>query len=257
MIYLVLGMHKSGTTLISQILHESGINMGDFNANITYDQGNKYERESTKQLNKAILNCGDAISISVNNIIPSDKISLEYHKKGKEIVNQLNNTFINWGFKDPRSCLLCNFWISLLNPCKVIFVFRDPKSIYKRYTNYFKAKSRKKAFEVGWEALRSWYLYNATVLNSCQSLVAQENFLILKYDQLLHNNEREHLRLETFLEQPLKNVIDTSLYRNQPKSSIGYQICLKLSQYFHQTNINDLYNKINQVYNEQLNIESV
>jgi len=29
MIYVVLGMHKSGTTLVSQILHRSGIDMGD------------------------------------------------------------------------------------------------------------------------------------------------------------------------------------------------------------------------------------
>lgn len=48
MIFVVLGMHKSGTTLVSQILHHSGIPMGDgFDENVTYDGGNKYEREST------------------------------------------------------------------------------------------------------------------------------------------------------------------------------------------------------------------
>ena len=43
-IYVVLGMHKSGTTLISQILHHSGVNMGgaEIETSRSYDEGNKY-----------------------------------------------------------------------------------------------------------------------------------------------------------------------------------------------------------------------
>ena len=52
MIYIILGMHKSGTTLISQILHKSGINMGNFNEDVSYDQGNKYERPASQKINR-------------------------------------------------------------------------------------------------------------------------------------------------------------------------------------------------------------
>ena len=58
MIYVVLGMHKSGTTLISETLHESGINMGEFSdiqQGIGYDEGHKYERRETQQINRQIL----------------------------------------------------------------------------------------------------------------------------------------------------------------------------------------------------------
>ena len=40
MIYALLGMHKSGTSLLSRILHESSINMGDFDESKGYDEVN-------------------------------------------------------------------------------------------------------------------------------------------------------------------------------------------------------------------------
>ncbi len=55
MIYIVLGMHKSGTTLVAQTLHAAGINMGDFDESLTYDTNNKYERHDTQELNRDLL----------------------------------------------------------------------------------------------------------------------------------------------------------------------------------------------------------
>ena len=56
MIYIVLGMHKSGTTLISEILHHSGINMTeDQNTQLNYDQGNFYEWVAAVRFNREIL----------------------------------------------------------------------------------------------------------------------------------------------------------------------------------------------------------
>ena len=57
--YVVLGMHKSGTTLVSQMLHQSGINMGDFDPLVSYDRGNQYERESALQLDMDIMRAKD------------------------------------------------------------------------------------------------------------------------------------------------------------------------------------------------------
>ena len=55
MIFVILGMHKSGTTLVSQTLHASGINMGDFDSSLTYDTNNKFERHNTQELNRDML----------------------------------------------------------------------------------------------------------------------------------------------------------------------------------------------------------
>ncbi len=42
MLYVILGMHKSGTTMISEILHNSGISMGEWkDKSNNYDYGHK------------------------------------------------------------------------------------------------------------------------------------------------------------------------------------------------------------------------
>lgn len=251
MIYLVLGMHKSGTTLISQMLHESGVNMGDFNSKLTYDQGNQYEREITKKINKEILNCGDTSSILVNRIPTLEQILPEYYQQAKNIINQLNNNFNTWGFKDPRSCLLSHFWIPLLNPCRIIFIFRDPSAIYKHYTHGLEKQYKIMAFARGWAALRSWYIYNFNVINSYEELTNKENFILVKYENLLENNHFERLRLESFLNQPLKNVINPSLYRHQPQMSFNYKTSVKLCQFFNDKNVIWLYEYIDDLYKKQ------
>ena len=57
MIYVVLGMHKSGTTLVSQILHHSGVNMGgaDLATVRSSDSGHTYSRAVTRSVPHALL----------------------------------------------------------------------------------------------------------------------------------------------------------------------------------------------------------
>ncbi len=62
MIYLVLGCHKSGTTLVSEMLHSSGIQMIDDAGAVEetagqsgYDDGRFYERSEWVRLNADIL----------------------------------------------------------------------------------------------------------------------------------------------------------------------------------------------------------
>lgn len=55
MIYVIMGMHKSGTSLIAETLHKSGINMGYFDEQLSYDEANHYERWHTSELNHYLL----------------------------------------------------------------------------------------------------------------------------------------------------------------------------------------------------------
>jgi hypothetical protein len=61
MIYVVLGMHKSGTTLVSQLLHQSGISMGeDFGEGRDYDDAGgegKWERRESFLIDLEIVGC--------------------------------------------------------------------------------------------------------------------------------------------------------------------------------------------------------
>ena len=52
---VVLGMHKSGTSLVAQALHRSGIHMGDFQEHLDYDAGNKFEHHDFQAINRELL----------------------------------------------------------------------------------------------------------------------------------------------------------------------------------------------------------
>ena len=59
MLYVVLGMHKSGTTLLSQVLHHSGIDMGEIPDGVSYDKGNKYEDQESFHINMELIRAPD------------------------------------------------------------------------------------------------------------------------------------------------------------------------------------------------------
>jgi len=106
MIYVVLGMHKSGTTLIAQILHHSGVNMGEIDDSVSYDSGNKYERHSTLQLNEDILGQGSVNSIELT---APDMLSLSdsQRERMRQIIASNEAKYNgNWRFKEPRTCLV-------------------------------------------------------------------------------------------------------------------------------------------------------
>ena len=64
MVHVVLGMHKSGTTLVSQMLHQSGIAMvEEADAAAGYDDGNQWEREATKLVNHTLLGSAGLYSL--------------------------------------------------------------------------------------------------------------------------------------------------------------------------------------------------
>ena len=126
MIYIVLGMHKSGTTLVSQTLHLSGIDMGDgFDANVYYDLGHKYEREETWRLNENILAARDVHSTMIRRP-PALKLSVTQQQAMKQIIEDNCDRHSDWGFKDPRTCLIYPEWEAALPPHKLIVVYRRP-----------------------------------------------------------------------------------------------------------------------------------
>ncbi|MGM0484512.1 MAG: hypothetical protein ACQERI_08185, partial [Candidatus Krumholzibacteriota bacterium] len=81
MIFVLLGMHKSGTTLISRMLHESGINMcGEPCGEASYDAGNKYERLEFLIYNTAMLDI--RISTFSSDIVKTaEDLSLSKHPR--------------------------------------------------------------------------------------------------------------------------------------------------------------------------------
>ena len=170
-IYIVLGMHKSGTTLISQTLHHSGINMGRFNKIESYDDGNKYERKETKIISHELLNSFSKHSLYTNNFIHSNHVKNSTEEKIKSLILYLNTKYYSWGFKDFRTCLTYSIWRKYLPKNKLIIVHRHPLEVWLHYQKSFPSRKFYQKINAGLKSLNTWYVYNSSLNNIIQHIL--------------------------------------------------------------------------------------
>ncbi|MGB3300298.1 MAG: sulfotransferase [Phormidesmis sp.] len=217
MIYIVLGMHKSGTTLISQLLHTSGINMLDGAENSsTYDQGNQWERESTKQINHAVLNSQDLYSLDIS--LAKLKPSSEVKRQIKLTIKSINQNNLHWGFKDPRTCLTYPLWASELPEHRIVAVYRSPTEVWERYQK--QGLSKKENIKVtAFKFMRAWSTYNFNILRILKSISSES--ILINYSDLMSSKET-FKALEEFVGLSLLDKRDPSLYRDHSDGSERY-----------------------------------
>lgn len=211
MIFVILGMHKSGTTLVSQILHNSGINMGEFDENISYDKGNKYERESTLQLDMEILGATDdqVMKLRSDQRIPLDG---ELRRRMRGIIAECESRHVDWGFKDPRSILLYDLWAEELPDHKIVGIYRDPAEVWPR----FKWGKRKmlRNFARAFEYLTVWQDHNLSLIRFLEEST-MEHILICYRDLML--GEKAFDVLQAFTGRDLLDKRRPGLYRSRAR----------------------------------------
>lgn len=106
---VVLGMHRSGTSLVSRILHEMGVYMGE--EFLPPDEGNEggyWEDTEWLGINKRILARagGDWANPPHPKYITEERVLSEHLVKAAV---KKRERFPVWGFKDPRTCLTAEF----------------------------------------------------------------------------------------------------------------------------------------------------
>ncbi|MDO9171178.1 MAG: sulfotransferase [bacterium] len=215
MIHIVLGMHKSGTTLVSQILHHSGVDMGDFDESVSYDRGNKYERASVLALDMDILGAPDdeVLDLGVRGPL---RLSEAQRVRMREIIADGQSRHADWGFKDPRLTLVYDLWARELPEHRLIAVYRDPAEAWPRFkwrgrrlyhTNFARAS----AF------LDRWHEHNECLLRLAGE--PGRNVLFLSYHELM-SNDAELQRLRDFVGRDLVDRRQSGLYRGRPHPDV-------------------------------------
>lgn len=242
MVYIVLGMHKSGTTLISKILHESGINMGFFNSNVSYDDGNKYERMETLITNISLLNIkykepSIGISKTIINESGISKLLISYIQK---LVGDLNSQFMAWGFKDPRTCLTYRIWEKQIPDHKMIIVVRSPLEIIEHYDKKEKLFYLRRMWRI-WKVLDAWYLHNFQILQCLKN--TKNGFIVIEYGEFI-NSQKLFKKLSEFVGLELKDLRNKQLYRSKYKSSSGINLLIIIQKYLFQRDIHFLYKNL-------------
>ena len=206
MIYVVLGMHKSGTTLVSQTLHRSGISMGpEFDEQISYDAGNQWERRESWLINLEMLGAQEAGYYSLDFWKPPvGPLSGSITQKIRQLCQSAALEAEDWGFKDPLNCLTYSHWADALPPHRIIAIYRDPGQVMQHY--------RCRGWDLGraWRVVRAWTAYNQGILDAIGR--SKSPTLCLRYDAMM-NGEAELDRLRAFVNRDLVDVRKASSYR--------------------------------------------
>ena len=137
-IFVIAGMHRSGTSLTASVLQSMGVDIGQRLLGPTY--GNikgHFENIDFIEFHKEVLR-SHRIDESGFTVKPEIPIAESYIEKAQKLIRQ-NSISPLWGWKDPRTTLFLDFWIKLLPNANFIFVYRSPwevvDSLYRRGTD--------------------------------------------------------------------------------------------------------------------------
>lgn len=164
MIYVVMGMSKSGTTLVSKTLHESGINMYPGKTG-NYKQS-KYEDPEMIKILLKMFNTKKLQSLYIpEKIIINDKIR-------NDIKNYISKRSCchNWGFKQPWVTLAYLHFLHFLPEHTAIGIQRSPAGLINHWKKRGKKVNEKKVKYVQ-------NIYNTLMQGYGISILSFENFI--------------------------------------------------------------------------------
>lgn len=231
---VILGMHRSGTSLVAKILHEMGFYFGEDSELMSAKVENPtgfWERHDVMDLNDRILTKVDASWVKVSGLVEMDiskEVGNEFDEEIKAIVESLELKSKKWCIKDPRLCLTWPVWKTYLEEPILVLVFRHPGEVG------ISLHTRNKFPQEFGQSL--WHYYNTSIWLSLN----KTPFLLVNYDELVKNPKNEIDRLYQEIsklggdprkieDEEIENLVSLDLHRS--KVSEGVLVpndCLKL-----------------------------
>jgi len=219
---IICGMHRTGTSLLSSIIHEMGYYGGNNMMSPTVDNPKGYfENKNLVNLNERILKSlsyiWDSPFVIEINIIKH--IEYKYFLEAKDLVNDMFKSKNKIFLKDPRISLLLEFWceiIELKATLKIISTLRHPNITANSELN--RAKSGRKYHYFGFKlsyTKRVWFSYMFELLNN-----SKKDILVVSYDNMIDNpsdiimNIAKYLQLGNFNSSMIAKLIDPNLRRS-------------------------------------------
>lgn len=211
--YIIIGMHRSGTTALTKVLEKAGIFMGVI-------KDHNLEAMHFLSLNQQALWAegadwlNPAIPRPENWSVPDVRDLYYEHFKASTKAAQWKLRFNPqpWGWKDPRNTFTLPRWLEVFPKARVIHLWRDGKEVALSLQ-----KRNQQAHEVHDERLDDlnfnyslWELY----VNQAERYRKKmgNRFLHIRYSDLLARNTAAINDLEKFTSRRLFGIIDQYFY---------------------------------------------
>jgi hypothetical protein len=196
---LVLGMHRSGTSLVTRGLQALGVYLGnDFLETRPDNPTGYWEDKSIVDINERVLG---VLGLTWEDISLIERRQLEQPQIRAlqlEAINYVSSSFASqplWGFKDPRAIRLLPFWRSVLHDCgseeAYLVAIRNPLSVA---ASLFQRQAMEPA-----AAHRLWLVYIIPFLRD----IIDKPFVVVDYDLFMHDPHQQLERIARNLKIPL------------------------------------------------------
>lgn len=210
-ILVIVGMHRSGTSLITNWLEKCGLQIGERleQAAIGNVDGH-FEDLEFKTLHEEVL---VSKHLPATGLVETCDTCLSVYQveKLKSIIKVKNELYEQWGWKDPRTCLFLDTYRELLPGPKYLVIVRDYHSVInsllkrdfaeidKKYRsrkfvqrmvwNIFRRKRRQKLYydKNAERYLKVWLTYNQEILKAVRN-IPEEDYLVVNYTVLEHKD---------------------------------------------------------------------
>jgi len=213
-IVFVLGMHRSGTSAIANLIASLGFDAGD---NLMpaddYNPKGYWEDNDVYRLNNDILsaislNWDDTEKFQFRKVsVFLDYLTETFSERALAIVHKKLQKSAKIIIKDPRFSILMPFWITILNQIEAekyyILVHRNPISVSKSLSKRNKFSKE--------HSLQLWYYYNG-----CALLDLMDKLHVVSFEGLENNIDEEFLKLKEYL-----NISDQTTSNNNGIIDIG------------------------------------
>ena len=124
----ITGMHRSGTSMVSHLLHECGLYLGPEESLLSASAENPdgyWENTRIVTLNDSLLEMlGGAWDAPPSQVEPETLLQ-EYGEQALELASDLHERAL-WGWKDPRVCLTLPFWQAVFPHLRLVVCVRSP-----------------------------------------------------------------------------------------------------------------------------------
>lgn len=184
----ILGMHRSGTSMITRTLNYLGVELGKESG--LQIRGKRFNPEGYWEHKGIMLRQRQILKVfsrswDTHLPLPDNwwkyKAIVPYKIRLKEIVRNEFSTKELWGWKDPGTSLLLPMWQELLHelniPVSYVIVIRNPLDVAASLHNRNNF-SKKKSFNI-------WCLYTLSALIGSE----HSHRIIIHYDQFINNLE--------------------------------------------------------------------
>ncbi|WP_261903461.1 sulfotransferase [Vibrio fortis] len=213
---VILGMHRSGTSILSKVLSSLGVNMGEFDEKIYISNvEGHFEDLRMLEINERILK---------NLQCSWDKPpSIERIRKNKSWIAQEYNDYIKskkgiWGVKEPRLSLFSDIFCDLTPNARIIYCLRDENEVAKSLN-----VREGMPIETGLELKK---IYDETISASIRG----RDYLLVEYTKLTQNPDEvlkeicqflsleytktaiEHIKRPNDLKNKKREVLAQSMY---------------------------------------------